>query len=42
MDNKCLWLANQALSITIPKQRKVLEENYGRKDKTNEVVVKNF
>jgi len=40
MDNKCSWLVNQALSIATPEQRKVLEENYGRKDKTKEAAVK--
>jgi farnesyl diphosphate synthase len=40
MDNKCSWLVNQALAIVTPEQRRVLEENYGRKNKDNEVVVK--
>ena len=40
MDNKCSWLVNQALAIATPEQRKILEENYGRKDKTKEAVVK--
>lgn len=40
MDNKCSWLVNQALAIVTPEQRKVLEENYGRKDKEKEAVVK--
>lgn len=40
MDNKCSWLVNQALSIATPEQRKILEENYGRKDKANEAVIK--
>jgi farnesyl diphosphate synthase len=40
MDNKCSWLVNQALAIATPEQRKVLEENYGRKDKTMEATVK--
>ncbi|TVY22415.1 Farnesyl pyrophosphate synthase [Lachnellula hyalina] len=39
-DNKCSWLVNQALSIATPEQRKILEENYGRKNKDNEAVVK--
>jgi len=39
-DNKCSWLVNQALAIATPEQRKVLEENYGRKNKDNEAVVK--
>ncbi|EPE05374.1 farnesyl pyrophosphate synthetase [Ophiostoma piceae UAMH 11346] len=40
MDNKCSWLVNQALAIVTPEQRKVLEENYGRKDKAAEAEVK--
>lgn len=40
MDNKCSWLVNQALAIVTPDQRKVLEDNYGRKDKTCEANVK--
>ena len=40
MDNKCSWLVNQALAIATPEQRKALEENYGRKNKTNEAAVK--
>lgn len=39
-DNKCSWLVNKALSIVTPEQRKVLEENYGRKDKAKEAVIK--
>lgn len=40
MDNKCSWLVNQALQIATPEQRRILEENYGRKDKDNEAVIK--
>ncbi|KAK3325396.1 isoprenoid synthase domain-containing protein [Apodospora peruviana] len=40
MDNKCSWLVNQALAIVTPEQRKILEENYGRKNKDNEAVIK--
>ncbi|CAD6502101.1 BgTH12-02342 [Blumeria graminis f. sp. triticale] len=40
MDNKCSWLVNQALAICTPDQRKVLEENYGRKDQEKEKKVK--
>ncbi|KAK3944962.1 isoprenoid synthase domain-containing protein [Diplogelasinospora grovesii] len=40
MDNKCSWLVNQALAIVTPAQRRILEENYGRKDKTKEAVIK--
>jgi farnesyl diphosphate synthase len=40
LDNKCSWLVNQALAIATPEQRKILDDNYGRKDKANEAVVK--
>ncbi|KAK0674139.1 isoprenoid synthase domain-containing protein [Cercophora samala] len=40
MDNKCSWLVNQALAIVTPEQRRILEENYGRKDKAKEAVIK--
>lgn len=40
MDNKCSWLINQALAICTPEQKKILEDNYGRKDKDKEAVVK--
>ena len=39
-DNKCSWLVNQALKRASPEQRKVLEENYGRKDQACEARVK--
>lgn len=39
-DNKCSWLVNQALQRCDDSQRKVLEENYGRKDKECEAKVK--
>jgi farnesyl diphosphate synthase len=39
-DNKCSWLINQALAKATPEQRKVLDENYGRKDKAKEAKVK--
>ncbi|KAI5461365.1 isoprenoid synthase domain-containing protein [Mariannaea sp. PMI_226] len=39
-DNKCSWLVNQALAIVTPEQRKILEENYGRKDDAKEKVIK--
>ena len=39
-DNKCSWLINQALARASPAQRKVLDENYGRKDKEMETKVK--
>lgn len=31
-DNKCSWVVNTALKLCSPEQRKVLDENYGRKD----------
>lgn len=40
MDNKCSWLVNQALQRATPEQRKVLEENYGHKNKAKEMAVK--
>ncbi|KAL8357205.1 hypothetical protein RB598_002172 [Gaeumannomyces tritici] len=40
LDNKCSWLVNQALQIATPDQRKILEDNYGKKDKANEAVIK--
>lgn len=40
LDNKCSWLINQALAVVTPEQRKILDENYGRKDKDKEAVVK--
>lgn len=40
LDNKCSWLVNTALSIATPEQRKILDENYGRKDATKEAAVK--
>ncbi|KAI0380814.1 terpenoid synthase [Hypomontagnella monticulosa] len=39
-DNKCSWLVNQALKLATPKQRKTLEEHYGRKDKAHEAEIK--
>jgi farnesyl diphosphate synthase len=39
-DNKCSWLVNQALKLVTPEQRKVLEQNYGRKDSAHEAKVK--
>jgi farnesyl diphosphate synthase len=35
-DNKCSWIVNQALQVCSPEQRKVLEANYGQKDKEKE------
>jgi len=39
-DNKCSWLVNQALKRCDKEQRRVLEENYGRKDQQCEARVK--
>ena len=39
-DNKCSWLINQALERADEKQRTVLDECYGRKDKAMEAKVK--
>ena len=39
-DNKCSWLVNQALKLGSGAQRKVLEDNYGRKDGVMEGRVK--
>lgn len=39
-DNKCSWLVNQALQRCSSDQRKVLQENYGRKSEEHEKVVK--
>ncbi|KDR80645.1 hypothetical protein GALMADRAFT_61244 [Galerina marginata CBS 339.88] len=40
VDNKCSWVVNTAISLASPQQRKVLDENYGRKDGEKEKVVK--
>jgi farnesyl diphosphate synthase len=39
-DNKCSWLINTALKYVTPEQRKLLDENYGRKDAAAEAKVK--
>lgn len=39
-DNKCSWCVNTALLLATPAQRKVLDENYGRKDDAHEARVK--
>jgi len=41
-DNKCGWLINKALEIVTPEQRKVLDENYGKKDSVAEKKVKDL
>ncbi|RLV95683.1 Farnesyl pyrophosphate synthase [Spathaspora sp. JA1] len=35
-DNKCSWVVNQALLHATPEQRKLLDENYGKKDDVSE------
>ncbi|KAK9462931.1 isoprenoid synthase domain-containing protein [Lipomyces oligophaga] len=40
MDNKCSWVVNTALKKASSDQRKLLDENYGRKDKECEAKVK--
>ncbi|KAF9975773.1 Farnesyl pyrophosphate synthetase [Actinomortierella ambigua] len=39
-DNKCSWLINQAIAKANAEQRKVLDENYGKKDEKNVAAVK--
>ena len=39
-DNKCSWLVNQALKKVTPEQRKVLQDNYGQKNKECELRIK--
>ncbi|CAE6436514.1 unnamed protein product [Rhizoctonia solani] len=40
LDNKCSWCVNVALSVVTPEQRKILDDNYGRKDAAAEARVK--
>ncbi|KAB5592026.1 Farnesyl-diphosphate synthase [Ceratobasidium theobromae] len=40
LDNKCSWCVNIALSVANPEQRKLLDDNYGRKDPAAEAKVK--
>ena len=40
LDNKCSWNINIALKHATPEQRKVLDDNYGRKDSESESKVK--
>ncbi|KAI9066932.1 farnesyl-diphosphate synthase [Trametes sanguinea] len=40
IDNKCSWCVNTALALASPEQRKVLDDNYGRKDPAAEARVK--
>ncbi|KAG0000298.1 Farnesyl pyrophosphate synthetase [Entomortierella chlamydospora] len=39
-DNKCSWLINQALDIASAEQRKILDENYGKRNEANVKAVK--
>lgn len=41
-DNKCSWVVNQALLKASPEQRKVLDDNYGKKDDESEQRVKDL
>lgn len=40
IDNKCSWCINTALALANPAQRKVLDENYGKKDAACEARIK--
>ncbi|KAM5539156.1 hypothetical protein V8D89_007029 [Ganoderma adspersum] len=40
IDNKCSWCVNTALALAGPAQRRVLDDNYGLKDKDAEARVK--
>jgi len=40
LDNKCSWVINTALKVASPEQRKILDDNYGRKDGEMEKKVK--
>lgn len=40
VDNKCSWCVNTALALASHAQRKVLDDNYGRKDAAAEARVK--
>ena len=39
-DNKCSWLIVKALELASPEDRAILAENYGRKDASNVLRVK--
>jgi farnesyl diphosphate synthase len=39
-DNKCSWNINTALKHATPEQRKILDDNYGKKDAEAEARVK--
>lgn len=40
VDNKCSWCINTALAVAKPEQRKILDDNYGRKNEEAERKVK--
>ncbi len=40
LDNKCSWVINTALKIANAEERRILDENYGRKDAEKEKRVK--
>lgn len=40
LDNKCSWVVNTALKVANAEQRRILDENYGRKDAEKEKRVK--
>lgn len=40
VDNKCSWVINTALKLATPAQRRILDDNYGRKDAEKEGRVK--
>ena len=40
IDNKCSWCINTALAVATPEQRKILDENYGKKDGEKEARIK--
>jgi farnesyl diphosphate synthase len=40
VDNKCSWCINTALKLVTPKQRAVLDANYGKKEPAAEARVK--
>lgn len=39
-DNKCSWVVNKALKLASPEQRRILDENYGRKNAESETKCK--
>ncbi|CAG8466880.1 6260_t:CDS:10 [Acaulospora morrowiae] len=39
-DNKCSWCVNKAMTLATSEQRKILDENYGKKNSENVAAVK--